>query len=642
MSAGGRSGSEEPAIGSEFAGHRIEAVLGHGGMGIVYRARHLALDRPRALKVVAPQFSADERFRDRFRRESRLAASIEHPNVIPVHEAGESGGHLYLSMRLVEGADLRELVAASGPLEQGRALEIVDAVAAALDAAHTAGLIHRDVKPANVLVGSGTDASRVFLTDFGISRATRGGETMTRTGELLGTADFVAPEQIAGDPVDHRADLYALGAVACFALTGRPPFQRESELATLFAHANAPRPRPTELRPELPAAVDAFAARALAVSPADRFGSGRELAAALAAALEDAETVSLQPSARSETAAQVRPSSHRRRWVAAALSLAAAAAAAAVAVVLVGSNNGRDGGSAVTGTGTRAVAPQPRASPPIEVGAGPTGLTVGDRKVWVAAREGDDVNGIDLTTSTVDAPAIEVPRPLAVAVGHGSIWAISDADDALYRLDPGEGIEPLRIPLAGGGAPSDVAVDNRWVWVSDDGGGMVSRFDPAAPQEPPVVVELVPGPRAIATGLGSVWVVNIEEATVVRIDAESGRREASPIGLAGRPSDIAVGEGSVWAIDNYNGTVIEIDPRRNAVDGDPIQVGDLPRGVKAGLGYVWVALGGEDAVVRVDPVSHELVGEPTAVGDNPADIALGDGAVWTANQDDASVTRIDP
>ena len=116
MSAGGRSGSEEPAIGSEFAGHRIEAVLGHGGMGIVYRARHLALDRPRALKVVAPQFSADERFRDRFRRESRLAASIEHPNVIPVHEAGESGGHLYLSMRLVEGADLRELVAASGPL----------------------------------------------------------------------------------------------------------------------------------------------------------------------------------------------------------------------------------------------------------------------------------------------------------------------------------------------------------------------------------------------------------------------------------------------------------------------------------------------------------------------------------------------
>ena len=168
-------------------------------MGVVYRARNLALDRMRALKVVSPRLSADARFRERFRRESRLAASIEHPNVIPVHQAGEEGGHLYLAMRLVEGSDLRHMVIVEGPLEPTEAAGVIEAVAAGLDAAHAAGLIHRDVKPANVLVGAGADAGRVYLTDFGISRTASGGETVTDSGELVGTADYVAPEQIAGD-----------------------------------------------------------------------------------------------------------------------------------------------------------------------------------------------------------------------------------------------------------------------------------------------------------------------------------------------------------------------------------------------------------------------------------------------------------
>src|SRR5688572_5004016 len=220
----GGAGPGGPAIGAEFAGHRIEAVIGAGGMGVVYRARNLALDRERALKVLAPGLSSDPRFRERFKRESRLAAAIEHPHVIPVHQAGEEDGHLYLSMRLVAGHDLRELVAERGPLDPGEAGAIVIAVASGLDAAHAAELIHRDVKPANVLVGSGADTGRVYLTDFGISRTTRGGETVTGTGELVGTADFVSPEQIAGDPVDGRADVYALGGVLHFALTGKPPF----------------------------------------------------------------------------------------------------------------------------------------------------------------------------------------------------------------------------------------------------------------------------------------------------------------------------------------------------------------------------------------------------------------------------------
>ena len=265
-----------PAPGSEFAGHRIEAVIGEGGMGVVYRARNLALDRVRALKVLAPGLSADVRFRERFRRESRLAASIEHPNVIPVHQAGEEDGHLFLAMRLVEGTDLRQAIALDGPLAPGAAAEVIGAVAGALDAAHSAGLIHRDVKPANVLVGAGADAGRIYLTDFGISRSTRSGaETVTGTGEVVGTADFIAPEQIAGAEVDRRADVYALGAVLYYALTGEAPFPRENELATLFAHANAPRPRPSEVRPGLSTRFDAVVEKAMAVDPEERFPERR-------------------------------------------------------------------------------------------------------------------------------------------------------------------------------------------------------------------------------------------------------------------------------------------------------------------------------------------------------------------------------
>ncbi len=319
MMSDGR-GATGPQPGAEFAGHRIEAVIGEGGMGVVYRARNLALDRVRALKVLSPGLSADVRFRERFRRESRLAASIEHPNVIPVHQAGEEGGHLYLSMRLVEGSDLRQMVILDGPLDPGAAAEIVGAVAAGLDASHAAGLVHRDVKPANVLVGAGADAGRVYLTDFGISRTTGGGGTVTGTGELVGTADFIAPEQIAGEDVDRRADIYALGAVLHYALTGQAPFPRENELATLFAHSNAPRPRPSSIRAEVSPRLDPVVAKAMAVDPDERFQSAGALSRALDTVIESLETDPLEapgraaaPATTAEGQAVARPGG-RRRW----------------------------------------------------------------------------------------------------------------------------------------------------------------------------------------------------------------------------------------------------------------------------------------------------------------------------------------
>ena len=256
------AGASGPAPGAEFAGHRIEAVIGEGGMGVVYRARNLALDRVRALKVLSPGLSADARFRERFRRESRLAASIEHPNVIPVHQAGEEGGHLFLSMRLVEGSDLRQMVILDGPLDPGAAAEVIGAVAAGLDASHAAGLVHRDVKPANVLVGAGGDAGRVYLTDFGISRTTSGGGTVHRHRRARRHRRLHRPgaDRRRGRRPPRR-HLRARGAVLHFALTGQAPFPRENELATLFAHTNAPRPRPSAIRAEVSPRLDPWSRR---------------------------------------------------------------------------------------------------------------------------------------------------------------------------------------------------------------------------------------------------------------------------------------------------------------------------------------------------------------------------------------------
>jgi serine/threonine protein kinase len=272
----------ELAPGTVFAGHRIEALAGHGGMGVVYRATHLALDRTVALKVVAPALIEDAPTRQRFLRESKLAASIDHPNVIPVYYTGEEDGIAYIAMRFVQGQDLRTLVRKEGGLGPARAARIVAQVAAALDAAHAAGLVHRDVKPANALLAPG---DHVYLSDFGLSKHTLsvGGET--RSGHWVGTLDYVAPEQIRGERLDARADVYALGCVLYFALTGTAPFPRDGDEAKLWAHLTEPPPRASDRVEGLPRGLDDVIARAMAKRPADRYPSAGDLGrAALAAA----------------------------------------------------------------------------------------------------------------------------------------------------------------------------------------------------------------------------------------------------------------------------------------------------------------------------------------------------------------------
>ena len=270
------------APGSEFAGHRIDSVAGRGGMGVVYRATQMALDRVVALKLIVPELADDPGLRDRFERESRIAASIDHPNVLPLYYAGEQDGVLYQAMRYVDGTDLRTLVRAHGALPPERAVAIVSQVAAALDAAHANGLVHRDVKPANVMLTGGDHA---YLGDFGLSRRTASQDASTHGGSVVGTFDFVAPEQIRGERIDARADVYALGGVLFTALTGQVAFPRESDEARLWAHLNAVPPRLSERAPGLPPALDPVIERALAKRPEDRYQSAGDLGRAARAAL---------------------------------------------------------------------------------------------------------------------------------------------------------------------------------------------------------------------------------------------------------------------------------------------------------------------------------------------------------------------
>ena len=262
--------------GAHIAGCRIETVAGRGGMGIVYRATQLSLGRPVALKLIAPEHAADADFRERFQRESRMAAAIDHPNVIPVYEAGEEDGRLYLVMRWVAGTDLHRLLRAEGRIEPERAAAIVNQVAGALDAAHAAGLIHRDVKPANVLL-SGEHA---YLADFGLTRFA-GADTLTTAGHFLGTVDYMAPEQFHPGPDDARADVYALGCVLFAALTGAPPFLRETVPATMLAHLHDAPPRASRTA-GVPPGFDRVLARALAKSPEDRYPSAGDFGRAVA------------------------------------------------------------------------------------------------------------------------------------------------------------------------------------------------------------------------------------------------------------------------------------------------------------------------------------------------------------------------
>ncbi|MEV6950599.1 serine/threonine-protein kinase [Streptomyces sp. NPDC051183] len=270
--------------GRRIAGYVVESEIGRGGMAVVYRAHDVRLDRTVALKLLAPELARNDTFRQRFAHESKVAAAIDHPHIVPVFEAGETDGLLYIAMRYVAGQDLRAMLDRTGPLPVATAARIAGQVASALDAAHGHDLVHRDVKPGNILVAEGTDSEHpehVYLTDFGLTKKSLSLTGFTSVGQFVGTLDYVAPEQISGKPVDGRCDVYSLGCVVYETLAGGPPFQRDDDMALLWAHQYDPPPPLSSRRAGMPAGVDDVLAKALAKAPEDRWASCLEFTDAL-------------------------------------------------------------------------------------------------------------------------------------------------------------------------------------------------------------------------------------------------------------------------------------------------------------------------------------------------------------------------
>jgi serine/threonine-protein kinase len=280
--------SDDPRLGTVIAGYRIEERIGRGGMGVVYRAQHLNLQRRAAIKIIAPDLAESEGFRERFTREARIAAALQHPNIVTVYDAGEVDGMLYLAMQFIRGEDLSGILRRDGRLRPYRAIDVCRQVASALDAAHAMGLIHRDVKPANVLI----EGRNAFLTDFGLTKQTGTNAQLTRAGDMVGTIHYVAPEQIEGRRVSARSDVYALGCLLYHCLSGQVPFAHETDVAVNYAHLSEQPPRLSELRPELPDGLDAVMAKALDKSPDRRFPSCGDMISAARAVIDAAGPLS--------------------------------------------------------------------------------------------------------------------------------------------------------------------------------------------------------------------------------------------------------------------------------------------------------------------------------------------------------------
>src|SRR3954447_16169483 len=349
--------------GSDFAGYTIEDVAGRGGMGVVYRARQHRPSRLVALKVIAPDLAGDADFRARFESESDTAASIEHPNVIPVYEVNDVDGLLFIAMRFVEGTDLRAMIAENGRLSPELAADLVGQIASALDAAHERGLVHRDVKPANVLIAGRPGSYHAYLTDFGLTKSTQAESGMTKTGMFVGTLDYIAPEQLMGGPLDARADVYALGCVLYQALTGEVPYPAESGMAKMYAHGNQPPPVPSAVVPGLPKQFDEVIARAMAKDPNDRYLSAGDLGRAANAAAQsqsltraersvatgaaapgEATAVAAAPTAASPAPTTISaqpPAGRRNRLLAIVGAVVAAAGVAVVGLLVAGGGGGK-------------------------------------------------------------------------------------------------------------------------------------------------------------------------------------------------------------------------------------------------------------------------------------------------------------
>ena len=586
--------------GTLIVDYRVEAVLGRGGMSIVYLAEDLRLRRHVALKLLAPALANDERFRQRFLSESELAASLDHANVIPVYEAGEADGSLYIAMRYVEGSDLKARLG-DGPLSDEEAVAVALQVGGALDAAHKLGLVHGDVKPSNVLIDGNGHA---YLADFGLTKRLGDENSPTDDAQLMGTIDYVAPEQIRGERVDGRADVYSLGCLLYECLTGRQPFRRGSDAAVLFAHLE-------DEPPTTGGAADPVIAKSLAKSPDDRYQTCAELAEAARDALE----VSVS-----------RPS---RRLAAFALVAVATAVASLVAVFVLRSGSG---GAAPHGELLRIDPKRNAVSGSVAVGSAPTAVASDAGHVWVTSFG-------DSTVSLVDENGLRAVRipiegaPVGVAA-NGTTAYIADSADPGGRVTvvSAQGGRPTYSLLSDGIAAITRGREGLWVAY----GSKAARMEAVSAYAAKFVdsVPLTPSfgyYAAIAVGTGSVWVLDDPaNRRLWRIDPVHGRL-IDAISLPFVPAAVAVGDGSVWVTGQLADTIARIDPATNRIV-KTIKVGREPLGVAVGAGAVWVVDTIDRSVTRIDPVTNRVT-KTIHLDRSPTAIAVGDGSVWVAADD---------
>jgi hypothetical protein len=580
--------------GATFAGYRVESLVGRGGMGVVYRAWDLSLERPVALKLIAPELAQDERFRARFLREPRLAASLDHPGVVPIYQAGEWEGQLYLAMRFVEGSDLKSVLEREGELAPERALVVLAQVADALDAAHRRELVHRDVKPANVLLDEGGHA---YLTDFGITKQIGG--VSTDTGRVVGTLDYLAPEQIRGEGVDGRADCYALGCVLYECVAGTPPFRRATEAETLWAHMQD-EPAPLPGHP----ALDPVLKKGLAKDREDRYGTCAELVDAAAGALGLAA-----------------PLAGRRLSRVTLLLVLGGVLLGAAAVLALTRSLGDD--TADSG------------APLLDVAT-------------------NSVGAVDARTSKLALAAPLPGRPTDVAAGSGTAWVATVDSTAVTGISAGTRSISRTVPLRG--SADAIAVGEGSVWVADGRRGVVSRiqagyeraaqrFHVPASDEAAQSSGRLQAPRAsLAVGGGAVWLTNGSER-LVRIDPQTS--EIAAIRAGRRLDGVAAAGGAVWALSSRSASVLRVDPNDGRVT-DTVSIaarsgaeGPFPVAVAATSRAVWVLNGNTATVTQIDPRTLGVVTTiPIGVDRVPTDIAASGSTAWVSNGD-GSIARVE-
>jgi serine/threonine protein kinase len=595
-------------IGSMIAGYRIDGLLGRGGMGVVYRAEHLRLHRPVALKLLAPEIAEDERFRARFLRESELAASIDHPNIIPIYDAGEEQGLLFIAMRHVGGTDLRTLLRETGRLPPERALSIIRQIADALDHAHAHGLVHRDVKPGNILVVS-DPADHCYLCDFGLTKSANSIADPASSGHLAGTVDYVAPEQITGAGADARSDLYSLACVAWECLTGEPPFRRESDLATLWAHVND---APPSIDPALglPPAVDAVLQRGLSKRSADRQDTSRQLAAGLA----DAVVGVTEPIATAPPPSA--PSGPRSKTAIGAIA-AAALAIAAIAGLAWWSTS------------------RPSASPP------PAPVKRTPKPVPNAI--------VRIDPATLKLSSIRLDRrPGPMLATADGLWVADEGTRKLWLIEPVSG--DLVRTVALGSTPTGLASQGADVWVAEGFKRQLERFNSEGdlikrlPLDPTEVC--CRGAWSVAAGTDSLWVGT--GGGVIGVDQNTGDILKPPT-LGGSVAMLTVKENdgdqeALWSANGWQAFKMRIP------SGEPTAVtirtlegsSGRPTAIAADPRWLWIAATAADDLQRVPLSGRPNLNAASIEIESPTAVAVGAGAIWVASAKTGTVWRVDP